>query len=317
MTDKISNQSQSQTDLVRMYLKEIGKIPLLTHEQEIFFANQVQQMMSILAAKEELAVELKRTPTVEECANFCKLDKQILLQQLKSGQTAKQKMILSNLRLVITIAKQYQRRNLEFLDLIQEGTLGLERGVEKFDPSMGYKFSTYAYWWIRQGITRAISQKGRTIRLPVHVNETLNKVKRAQRELSQQLGRIPTTNEIAHALSLQPTQIRECLLLNRHSVSLDMQVGSQQDILLQDLIEDNRPSPESQLVKESEYQDVKDLLSCLSPQQQEVLTLRFGLVDGHEQSLAQISKYLGISRERVRQIEKKALTYLREHLQPI
>lgn len=317
MTDKISNQSQSQTDLVRMYLKEIGKIPLLTHEQEIFFANQVQQMMSILAAKEELAVEFKRTPTVEEWANFRKLDKQMLLQQLKSGQTAKQKMILSNLRLVITIAKQYQRRNLDFLDLIQEGTLGLERGVEKFDPNMGYKFSTYAYWWIRQGITRAISQKGRTIRLPVHVNETLNKVKRAQRELSQQLGRIPTTNEIAHALSLQPTQIREYLLLNRHSVSLDMRVGSQQDTLLQDLIEDNRPSPESQLVKESEYQDVKNLLPCLSPQQQEVLTLRFGLVDGCEQSLAQVAKYLGVSRERVRQIEKKALTYLREHLQPI
>lgn len=313
MTDK---QSQSRFDLVQMYLKEIGKVPLLTHEQEIFFANQVQQMMSILAAKEQLAVELKRTPTVEEWANFRKLDKQILLQQLKSGQTAKQKMILSNLRLVITIAKQYQRRNLEFLDLIQEGTLGLEKGVEKFDPSMGYKFSTYAYWWIRQGITRALNQKGRIIRLPVHVYETLNKVKRAQRELSQQLGRIPTTNEIAHALSLQPAQIRECLLLNRQSLSLDMPVGSQQDMLLQDLIEDNRPSPLSQLVKEFEYEDVKNLLLCLSPQQQKVLTLRFGLVDERTLTLAQVAQFLGVSKERVRQIEKQALAYLRQHLQP-
>lgn len=313
MTDK---QSQPRFDLVQMYLKEIGKIPLLTHEQEILEANQVQQMMSILAAKEQLAVELKRTPTVEEWANFCKLDKQILLQQLKSGQTAKQKMILSNLRLVITIAKQYQRRNLEFLDLIQEGTLGLEKGVEKFDPSMGYKFSTYAYWWIRQGITRAISQKGRTIRLPVHVHEILNKVKRAQRELSQQLGRIPTTNEIAHALSKHPTQIRECLLLNRQSLSLDMPVGSQQDMLLQDLIEDNKPSPESQLVKEFEYEDVKNLLLCLPPQQQKVLTLRFGLVDERTLTLAQVAQFLGVSKERVRQIEKQALTYLRQHLQP-
>ncbi len=305
---------QPQTDLVRSYLKEIGKEPLLTYEQEIFFARQVQQMMQILTAKEKLTEELKRTPTLEEWADQIKLTKQVLLEQLQSGQQAKQKMILANLRLVVTIAKKYQRRNLEFLDLIQEGTLGLERGVEKYNPNLGYKFSTYAYWWIRQGITRGLIQKGRTIRLPVHVHEILNKVKRAQRELSQQLGRIPTTTEIAHALSLQPAQIQECLVLTRQSISLDILVGSEQDMLLQDLIEDNRPSPEDCLVEESYYQDIKSLLLHLSPQQQQVLTLRFGLVDGREQTLTQISKHMGISRERVRQIEKQALSFLRQHL---
>ncbi|RUT04385.1 RNA polymerase sigma factor [Dulcicalothrix desertica PCC 7102] len=314
MTSKTSKSSQSKTDLVQVYLKEIGKIPLLTYEQEVLLAQQVQQMMFILAAEEQLAIELERTPTLEEWANKINVDKKILLQQLKLGKKAKQKMILSNLRLVVTIAKKYQQRNLEFLDLIQEGTLGLERGVKKYDPSLGYKFSTYAYWWIRQGITRAISQKGRTIRLPVHVHETLNKVKRAQHELSQQLGRIPSTNEIADALSLQPTQIRECLLLNRQSISLDIRVGMEQDTLLHDLIEDSRPSPENHLLKESNYQDIKNLLSRLSHQQQEVLTLRFGLVDGRELSLAQIGKHLGLSRERIRQIEQKALTVLRQHL---
>lgn len=307
-------QPQPQTDLVRSYLKEIGKEPLLTYEQEIFFARQVQQMMQILAAKEKLTEELKRTPTLEEWADQIKLTKQILLEQLQSGQQAKQKMILANLRLVVTIAKKYQKRNLEFLDLIQEGTLGLERGVEKYNPNLGYKFSTYAYWWIRQGITRGLIQKGRTIRLPVHVHEVLNKVKRAQRELSQQLGRIPTTTEIAHALSLQPAQIQECLVLTRQSISLDISVGSEQDTLLQDLIQDNRPSPEDRLVEESYYQDIKSLLLYLSPQQQQVLTLRFGLVDGREQTLTQISKHMGLSRERVRQIEKQALSYLRQHL---
>jgi RNA polymerase nonessential primary-like sigma factor len=317
MTTRTSKQYQPTTDFLQTYLKEIGKIPLLTHEQEVLLAQQVRQMMFILAAKEQLAVELKRTPTLEEWANKVKLDEQILLQQLELGQKAKQKMILSNLRLVIKIAKKYQKRNLEFLDLIQEGNLGLERGVEKFDPSMGYKFSTYAYWWIRQGILRAINQKGRTIRLPSHVHETLNKIKRAQSELSQQLGRIPTTEEIANALSLKPTQIREYLFLNRQSVSLDIRVGSEQDTLLQDLIEDDRPSPESHLVKESDCQDIKNLLSRLSPQQQKVIILRFGWVDGCEQSLAQIGKHLNLSRERVRQIEKQALTFLRQQLQSV
>ncbi|MEH2155187.1 RpoD/SigA family RNA polymerase sigma factor [Nostoc sp.] len=314
---KVSNTSkvsQSPTDTVRAYLQEIGRIPLLTQEQEIFFAQQVQQMMKILAESEKLTVELNRTPTLSEWANQMQLSEQELLQQLNQGKKAKQKMIASNLRLVVSIAKQYQRRNLELMDLIQEGTLGLERGVEKFNPALGYRFSTYVYWWIRQGITRAIAQQGRAIRLPIHINEKLNKIKRVQRELSQKLGRIPTSTEIANALSLKPSQIRDFLLLARQTISLDLQVGADKDIQLQDLIEDYRYSDNGYTNRESLNQEVEALLSNLNRQQQEVLNLHFGLTDGDELSLEQIGQRMGISRERVRQIEKQALQLLYRQL---
>ncbi|MEH2054360.1 RNA polymerase sigma factor, RpoD/SigA family [Nostoc sp.] len=306
--------SQSTTDTVRSYLKEIGRIPLLTHEQEISFAKQVQQMIKILAESEKLTVELKRTPTLAEWANQMQLSEQELVQQLNQGKKAKQKMIASNLRLVVSIAKQYQRRNLELMDLIQEGTLGLERGVEKFNPALGYRFSTYVYWWIRQGITRAIAQQGRAIRLPIHINEKLNKIKRVQRELSQKLGRIPTSTEIANALSLKPSQIREFLILSRQTISLDIRVGSDRDIQLQDLIEDYRYSDNAYTTGEYINQDVESLLSNLPQQQQEILTLHFGLIDGNGLSLEQIAQRMGISRERVRQIEKQALNLLNRQL---
>ncbi|MEH2273209.1 MAG: RpoD/SigA family RNA polymerase sigma factor [Nostoc sp.] len=314
---KVSNTSkvsQSPTDTVRAYLQEIGRIPLLTQEQEIFFAQQVQQMMKILAESEKLTVELNRTPTLSEWANQMQLSEQELLQQLNQGKKAKQKMIASNLRLVVSIAKQYQRRNLELMDLIQEGTLGLERGVEKFNPALGYRFSTYVYWWIRQGITRAIAQQGRAIRLPIHINEKLNKIKRVQRELSQKLGRIPTSTEIADALSLKPSQIRDFLLLARQTISLDLPVGADKDIQLQDLIEDYRYSDNGYTNRESLNQEVETLLSNLTRQQQEVLNLHFGLTDGDELSLEQIGQRMGISRERVRQIEKQALQLLYRQL---
>ncbi|MEH1803601.1 MAG: RpoD/SigA family RNA polymerase sigma factor [Nostoc sp.] len=314
---KVSNTSkvsQSPTDTVRAYLQEIGRIPLLTQEQEIFFAQQVQQMMKILAESEKLTVELNRTPTLSEWANQMQLSEQELLQQLKQGKKAKQKMIASNLRLVVSIAKQYQRRNLELMDLIQEGTLGLERGVEKFNPALGYRFSTYVYWWIRQGITRAIAQQGRAIRLPIHINEKLNKIKRVQRELSQKLGRIPTSTEIADALSLKPSQIRDFLLLARQTISLDLPVGADKDIQLQDLIEDYRYSDNGYTNRESLNQEVEALLLNLNRQQQEVLNLHFGLTDGDELSLEQIGQRMGISRERVRQIEKQALQLLYRQL---
>ncbi|MEH1774594.1 RpoD/SigA family RNA polymerase sigma factor [Nostoc sp.] len=314
---KVSNTSkvsQSPTDTVRAYLQEIGRIPLLTQEQEIFFAQQVQQMMKILAESEKLTVELNRTPTLSEWANQMQLSEQELLQQLNQGKKAKQKMIASNLRLVVSIAKQYQRRNLELMDLIQEGTLGLERGVEKFNPALGYRFSTYVYWWIRQGITRAIAQQGRAIRLPIHINEKLNKIKRVQRELSQKLGRIPTSTEIADALSLKPSQIRDFLLLARQTISLDLPVGADKDIQLQDLIEDYRYSDNGYTNRESLNQEVEALLLNLNRQQQEVLNLHFGLTDGDELSLEQIGQRMGISRERVRQIEKQALQLLYRQL---
>ncbi|MEH1906145.1 RpoD/SigA family RNA polymerase sigma factor [Nostoc sp.] len=306
--------SQSPTDTVRSYLQQIGRIPLLNHEQEILFAQQIQQMITILAESKKLAVELKRTPTLSEWANQMQLSEQELLQQLNQGKKAKQKMIAANLRLVVSIAKQYQRRNLEFMDLIQEGTLGLERGVEKFNPALGYKFSTYAYWWIRQGITRAIAEQGRVIRLPIHINEKLNKIKRVQRELSQKLGRIPTSAEIAHALSLEPSQIREFLLLARQTLSLDIRVGPEKDTELQDLIRDYRYSDNGYTTEESLNQDVENLLSNLPIQQQEILRLHFGLTDGNELSLEQIAQRMGISRERVRQIEKQALKLLHRQL---
>ncbi|HEY9640755.1 MAG TPA: RNA polymerase sigma factor, RpoD/SigA family [Coleofasciculaceae cyanobacterium] len=298
-------------DMVRTYLHEIGRVPLLTHEQEIVYGKQVQQMMPLLELKESLAEKLDRQPTEDEWAAAAEMSPAELTQIIRLGQRAKQKMIAANLRLVVAIAKKYQKRNLEFLDLIQEGTLGLERGVEKFDPIRGYKFSTYAYWWIRQAITRAIAQQARTIRLPIHITEKLNKIKKVQRELTQQLGRSPNPAEIGEALELEPSQIREYLMMARQPVSLELRIGDNQDTELQDLLEDENASPEIYATQESLRQDLEGMLAELTPQQREVLVLRFGLVDGNELSLAKVGQRMNISRERVRQLERQALDHLR------
>ncbi|MBA3920491.1 MAG: RNA polymerase sigma factor, RpoD/SigA family [Nostocaceae cyanobacterium] len=310
-TQQETNNTRFTADMVRTYLREIGRVPLLTREQEIIFGKQVQQMMTLLDAKAELAKKLQRDPTPEEWAENVQKPAKEVQETVHHGKRAKQKMIEANLRLVVAIAKKYQKRNMEFLDLIQEGTLGLERGVEKFDPMRGYKFSTYAYWWIRQAITRAIAQQARTIRLPIHITEKLNKIKKVQRELAQRLGRSPSPTEIAKELELEPAQIREYLNMARQPVSLDIRVGDNQDTELQELLEDQGASPEMYMTQESLRHDLDTLLSELTPQQREVVNLRFGLEDGREMSLAKVGERLSLSRERVRQLEHQALAHLR------
>ena len=298
-------------DMVRTYLREIGRVPLLSREEEIVYGKQVQQMMVILEAKEALRKEIDHEPSLAEWAARVNQSETELNRLMVQGRRAKQKMIEANLRLVVAIAKKYQKRNMEFLDLIQEGTLGLERGVEKFDPTRGYKFSTYAYWWIRQAITRAIAQQGRTIRLPIHITEKLNKIKKVQRELAQKLGRSPTPVEIAQELELEPAQIREYLNMARQPVSLDVRVGDNQDTELQEMLEDDGPSPEYYTTQEFLRQDLNNLLAELTLQQRQVVALRFGLEDGNEMSLAKVGERLNLSRERVRQLEHQALAHLR------
>ena len=348
-----SRSRRSTADLVRLYLQDIGRVDLLSQEEELTLARLVQRRELLLRQRQQLAggnpllarldhldeqrqreaSRLGHQPSQGQWAQACQLNlaalrqalqegnqawaEQLgissseLQQQLHRGRRAKERMIQANLRLVVAVAKKYQNRGMELLDLVQEGTLGLERGVEKFDPSRGFRFSTYVYWWIRQGITRAIATQSRTIRLPVHITEKLNRIKKAQQLIAARHGRSACLKDLSLELNLPEAVIRETLQKLPHAVSLDSRVGGRQETQLGELLEDPMPTPEQLLSREKLHDDLEALLDQLSGKEARVIRLRFGLDNDSPQTLAEIGKNLQLSRERVRQIETIALHKLR------
>lgn len=297
-------------DPVRMYLKEIGKVPLLSAEEEIELA---QKMEAGAVAREKIAVLEKRVGTVDEKEKAEIKDEIKSLQvDLEAGDEAKKRLAEANLRLVVSIAKRYVGRGMLFLDLIQEGNLGLIKAVEKFDYRKGYKFSTYATWWIRQAITRAIADQARTIRIPVHMVETINKLIRVSRQLLQELGREPTPEEIAEEMSLPVERVREILKISQEPVSLETPIGEEEDSHLGDFIQDdNVPVPADAAAFTLLKEQLVEVLGTLTEREQKVLRLRFGLDDGRARTLEEVGKEFNVTRERIRQIEAKALRKLR------
>ena len=312
----MKNNSQS-SNLVRSYLRSIGRIPLLTHEQEITLGKKVQQYMELEEVKSDLVETLGDAPTPTEWAEETELSTEELKQTVAAGKKARAKMVKSNLRLVVSIAKKYTGNSLDMMDLIQEGTIGLHRGVEKFDPSKGYRFSTYAYWWIRQAITRAIGNSSRVIRLPIHISDKLRKIRKSQRQLSQSLGRPATVSEVADDMSLSVEKLREIQTQGRRPLSLDMKIGSEQSTDLGSLLEDEAFARRVCATRSLLKSDIHSLLQTLNEQQRDVIGMRFGLETGSKMTLNQIGESMGISRERVRQVERAALRKLRQRSAPL
>ena len=295
-------------DPVRMYLKEIGKVNLLTPDEEIQLA---QDMGAGDAAREQLA-EIEKARKNGEEVSLAQEEEKELKRAIRKGEAAKQRLAEANLRLVVSIAKRYVGRGMLFLDLIQEGNLGLIKAVEKFDYTKGYKFSTYATWWIRQAITRAIADQARTIRIPVHMVETINKVIRVSRQLLQELGHDPTPEEISEEMNMPVDKVREILKIAQEPVSLETPIGEEEDSHLGDFIPDEDASEPSEAASYTLLKErLIDVLDTLTPREEKVLKLRFGLEDGRTRTLEEVGKEFNVTRERIRQIEAKALRKLR------
>ena len=301
----------SVEDPVRMYLKEIGKVPLLSADEEIELA---QKMEAGSVAVEKIPLLKERLAETGEEQEKEEIQAEIKALQLDvdRGSDAKKRLAEANLRLVVSIAKRYVGRGMLFLDLIQEGNLGLIKAVEKFDYRKGYKFSTYATWWIRQAITRAIADQARTIRIPVHRVETINKLIRVSRQLLQELGREPTPEEIAEEMKMPVERVREILKISQEPVSLETPIGEEEDSHLGDFIkDDNVPVPADAATFTLLKEQLEEVLGTLTEREQKVLTLRFGLEDGRARTLEEVGKEFNVTRERIRQIEAKALRKLR------
>ena len=303
--DIVSNYSAPSTadDPVKMYLKEIGQIPLLTTNRELELSRTVQEGLmadEILKAHHDGKKEL----TEAEIENL----NNIVLE----GKDARNTLIESNLRLVVSIAKKYTGRGMQFQDLIQEGNMGLMKAVNKFDPTKGFKFSTYATWWIRQSITRAIADQARTIRIPVHMVETINKLVRIQRKLTQELRREPSPEEIAAEMKISVEKVQQIQKIAQEPISMESPVGEEEDTTLGDFVSDREmPNPLDYTINEKYKEEIDDVLKSLTPREEKVLRLRYGLIDGKSHTLEDVGKEFGVTRERIRQIEAKAIRRLK------
>ncbi|MEC4893418.1 MAG: RNA polymerase sigma factor RpoD [Oscillatoria sp. PMC 1051.18] len=298
-------------DSIRVYLQEIGRIRLLRADEEIELARKIADLLELERIRERLFDRLDREPSDREWASEVEMDLSQFRRRLHIGRRAKDKMVQSNLRLVVSIAKKYMNRGLSFQDLIQEGSLGLIRAAEKFDHEKGYKFSTYATWWIRQAITRAIADQSRTIRLPVHLYETISRIKKTTKILSQEMGRKPTEEEIATRMEMTIEKLRFIAKSAQLPISLETPIGKEEDSRLGDFIEADGETPEDQVSKNLLREDLENVLDTLSPRERDVLRLRYGLDDGRMKTLEEIGQIFNVTRERIRQIEAKALRKLR------
>ncbi len=298
-------------DSIRIYLQEIGRIRLLRAEEEIELARKIADLLELERIRERIEDDLDREISDAEWATEVDMELRPFRRRLFLGRRAKDKMVQSNLRLVVSIAKKYMNRGLSFQDLIQEGSLGLIRAAEKFDHEKGYKFSTYATWWIRQAITRAIADQSRTIRLPVHLYETISRIKKTTKILSQEMGRKPSEEEIAERMEMTIEKLRFIAKSAQLPISLETPIGKEEDSRLGDFIEADGETPEDQVSKSLLREDLENVLDTLSPRERDVLRLRYGLDDGRMKTLEEIGQIFNVTRERIRQIEAKALRKLR------